>query len=284
MSVFTFHDAADTTLGALLGRATEQEAPVPEASLVLSPRGGPPLGGRHTAWHAWTLAAGADDLIIPSSLSDGDPDDTPYRCRGGWMAHAEGTDTVYVFTDDAAAEADIGVAVDRICEAARMSHFAPRASAQAPIPAELLALRAALVDAFAAAGLGVAEETWRANGLQVYATRSWVQVESDSMQPLLVEPEADSLRLAFVTEVYVDGMEAEEAERAAEEATVADLEPVLEGLGFARSTAEAGTSEEDEHAGADVVDWVGRVAGVAQVPAIVQGLSDIESPLYLDFG
>ena len=246
----------------------------PQIEFVRVP--GPGIRGVVVDWWRWKIKDGVKALTVPSVLDEDDPDDAPYTCREGIVARPVGSTTMYVATALPEDGSHWWKRREEVVEVANSSVGCPTPDPEKPVPDVSLEIGQAL-NAALEAEYGGAERRPR-----TLSDMCWVEVTVGDELKVLVEPLDDGgLQLGIITEAYVDmeGGEEGEAKEAARDATTEHFELVLTELGFEREDGSAGSSEEDEHDGADLVGWNATVPHVVAAAKVIRGLEVLPTPI-----
>jgi hypothetical protein len=270
MPITLIHDrSSEESPEALVVRALREAALLAPADIVLQQVSGANLQGRYTRWWEWSLAAGGPEVVVPSILGEGDPDDAPFRASGGFLVIPEGFATAYVhmFRPE---DTDRLRARIRVAELAASDLGAPRGACD-PVDPALVELCARVAKGLARPG-------------SVFATRSWVQVDPIHGGMITIEQDPGGFRVMCLVESYVDldgGVPPSDEDRdaldqLARRALDEELTPRLEGLGMRCTPGACWGGEEDRHGGCAVEQWEKVVADADAVIVLVRAI-DAES-------
>jgi hypothetical protein len=282
MSTICINNAADQTLAALVSKALDG-APVSEDSLEHVLIGGPGIAGHDTQWWHWALRGDVPDLVVPSCLEEGDPDDAPYPCREGLLVRVMGSSTVYLeMVRKGSRWSGLG-SKHGVLTMAREEIFSPRPDGARVVPAAHVQVRNAVADALRGDGFELCEDTLIDSDLDVAAGYSWVDLRSWQLDGLQVEPSDGGLTLNFTTRVYVEGeLDSDEAQELAREVSDREFSATLGALGFAILDQDVLVGDADEFAGSCAIAWEATVPDAGAVPRIVRALLTLDTPQVID--
>ena len=276
MSVLFTHTACGRSPYEVLVESAEPGTCPDEPQIEFVQVPGPGVRGVVADWWHWKIKDGGEALTVPSVLNENEPDDAPYACQEGIVARPVGSTTMYVATARPEDSSHWSTLREEVVSLASSSIGCPTPDPEKPVPEFSLEIGQAL-DAALDVEYGEAER--RPGAL---SDMCWVEVMVGDGLTVLVQPHDDGgLQLEIITEAYVDSEGGEDgwAEQAARDATTEHFEPVLTQLGFEREAGSAGTNEEDEHDGADVVGWNMTVPHVEAAAKVIRGLEKVPTPI-----